>query len=92
MEAGSSGGELQEIVQAVESAGFAVEGESLKTVPRGFDKDHPRAGLLKHKSLTAGVDLGQPGWLATPAASGEVARRWEELRPLVEWINRYAAP
>lgn len=92
VEAGSSGGELQEIVQAVESAGFAVEGESLKTVPRGFDKDHPRAGLLKHKSLTAGVDLGQPAWLATPAASGEVARRWEELRPLVEWINRYAAP
>ncbi|MET4093886.1 DUF2461 domain-containing protein [Arthrobacter sp. UYCu712] len=92
VDAGASGGELQEIVQAVESAGFAVEGESLKTVPRGFDKDHPRAGLLKHKSLTAGVEVGQPGWLSTPGASTEVARRWEELRPLVEWISRYAAP
>lgn len=88
----ASGETLQEIVRGVEAAGYAVEGESLKTVPRGFDKDHPRAELLKHKSLTAGVDVGQPGWLAGSGAVGEVARRWEELRPLVEWVGRYAAP
>jgi uncharacterized protein (TIGR02453 family) len=92
VDAPASGAALQAIVQEVETAGFAVEGESLKTVPRGFDKDHPRAELLKHKSLTAGVDVGQPAWLATPGATVEVARRWEELRPLVEWIGRYAAP
>jgi uncharacterized protein (TIGR02453 family) len=92
VEAPASGEALQAIVQGVETAGFTVEGESLKTVPRGFDKDHPRAELLKHKSLTAGVDLGQPAWLATPGATDEVARRWEELRPLVEWIGHYAAP
>jgi uncharacterized protein (TIGR02453 family) len=88
----ASGGALQEIVRSVEAAGFAVEGESLKTVPRGFDRDHPRAELLKHKSLTAGVNVGQPGWLAGPGAVQEVARRWEDLRPLVEWVGRYAAP
>jgi uncharacterized protein (TIGR02453 family) len=88
----ASGGALQEIVRSVEAAGFAVEGESLKTVPRGFDRDHPRAELLKHKSLTAGVNVGQPGWLAGPGAVQEVARRWEDLRPLVEWVSRYAAP
>lgn len=92
VDAPSSGGELQAIVQDVEAAGFAVEGERLKTVPRGFDKDHPRAQLLRQKSLTAGVDLGQPGWLSTPGASGEVAKRWEQLRPLVDWIGRYAPP
>ena len=88
----ASGGALQEIVRRVEAAGFAVEGESLKTVPRGFDKDHPRADLLKHKSLTAGVNVGQPGWLSGPGAVEEIARRWEDLRPLVEWVGRYAAP
>jgi uncharacterized protein (TIGR02453 family) len=88
----ASGRALQEIVRSVEAAGFAVEGESLKTVPRGFDRDHPRAELLKHKSLTAGVNVGQPGWLAGPGAVQEVARRWEDLRPLVEWVSRYAAP
>ncbi|MET3920294.1 DUF2461 domain-containing protein [Arthrobacter sp. UYEF20] len=92
VDAEASGGVLQGIVQGVQSVGFAVEGESLKTVPRGFDKDHPRAELLKHKSLSAGMHLGRPRWLSTPDAAGEVARRWEELRPLVEWIGRYASP
>jgi uncharacterized protein (TIGR02453 family) len=87
-----SGEALRGIVRNVEAAGFAVEGESLKTVPRGFDKDHPRAELLKHKSLTAGVNVGRPDWLAGPGAVEEVARRWEDLRPLVEWVGRYAAP
>ncbi|XTR53174.1 DUF2461 domain-containing protein [Pseudarthrobacter sp. So.54] len=92
VDAPTSGEALQAIVDAIEAAGFAVEGDSLKTVPRGFDKGHPRADLLKHKSLTAGVNVGQPGWLATPGAPAEVAHRWAELRPLVEWIGRYAAP
>src|SRR6478672_11388827 len=87
-----SGGALQEIVRKVEAEGFAVEGESLKTVPRGFDKDHPRAELLKHKSLTAGVNVGQPGWLAGPGAAEAVPHHPPQPRPLVEWEGRYAAP
>ena len=88
----ASGEALEAIVKDVGAAGFAVEGESLKRVPPGFDKDHPRAELLKRKSLTAGLSVGRPGWLETPDAAAEVARRWEQLRPLVEWIGRYAAP
>ena len=91
-DASASGAALQEIVDSVAAAGFAIEGEKLKTVPRGFDKDHPRGELLKHKSLSAGVGLGRPGWVATPAAREEVAGRWRQLRPLVEWVGRYAAP
>ena len=92
VDAPSSGEVLQQIVAQVEAQGFAVEGETLKTVPRGFDKDHPRAELLKHKSLSAGMHAGRPLWLSTADAAGEVARRWEQLRPLVEWTARYAAP
>jgi uncharacterized protein (TIGR02453 family) len=92
VDAPSSGGVLQQIVTQVAAAGFTVEGETLKTVPRGFAKDHPRAELLKHKSLAAGMHVGRPGWTSTPDAAMEVARRWEELRPLVEWIGRDAAP
>ena len=92
VDAPSSGAALQQIVEQVEALGFAVEGETLKTVPRGFAKDHPRAELLKHKSLAAGMLVGRPDWISTPDAAREVARRWEELRPLIEWIGRYAAP
>ena len=91
-DASASGAALQEIVDAVAGAGFTVEGEKLKTVPRGFARDHPRAELLKHKSLSAGVDVGRPKWVSTPAVQDEVAARWRQLRPLVEWVGRYAAP
>ncbi|BCW64105.1 DUF2461 domain-containing protein [Paenarthrobacter sp. TYUT067] len=92
VDAPESGLELQKIVDAVAAAGFAIEGERLKTVPRGFDKDHPRAELLKHKSLSAGVEVGQPEWVSTSAACQEIAARWEVLRPLVEWVGEHAAP
>lgn len=91
-DASASGSALQDIVDAVAGAGFAIEGEKLKTVPRGFAKDHPRAELLKHKSLSAGVEVGQPEWVSTPDAKAEIAERWRKLRPLVEWVGRYAAP
>lgn len=92
VDASGTGESLRQIVDGVATAGFAVEGEKLKTVPRGYDRDHPRAELLKHKSLSAGVGLGQPGWAATPAAVQEIAERWDKLRPLVEWVGRHAAP
>ena len=88
----ASGGALQQIVDSIAAAGFSIDGEKLKTVPRGFDKDHPRAELLKHKTLSAGTQLGQPEWVSTEAAREEIAARWRKLRPLVEWVGRYAAP
>lgn len=91
-DASGSGAALQQIVDSVAAAGFRVEGEKLKTVPRGFARDHPRAELLKHKTLSAGVDVGTPEWVSTPAVMDEVARRWRQLRPLVDWVVRYAAP
>ncbi|MCA4132978.1 DUF2461 domain-containing protein [Arthrobacter sp. M4] len=92
VDAPASGERLEKIVKDVADAGFEVEGEMLKTVPKGYDKDHPRAELLKHKSLSAGIALGEPDWLATPDAKEEIAGRWEQLRPLVEWMNQNAAP
>ena len=92
VDAAGSGGQLQHIVDAVAAAGFAIEGEKLKTVPRGFPKDHPRAELLKHKSLSAGVALGEPNWLRSSEAEREIAARWEQLHPLVDWVGRHAAP
>ncbi|MCP8998260.1 DUF2461 domain-containing protein [Pseudarthrobacter sp. RMG13] len=92
VDASGTGESLRHIVETVAAAGFAVEGEKLKTVPRGFDKDHPRAELLKHKSLSAGIELGQPEWLDSPAAVQEIEALWDKLRPLVDWVGRYAAP
>ncbi|WP_104162206.1 DUF2461 domain-containing protein, partial [Arthrobacter sp. ZGTC212] len=50
VDASGTGESLRHIIDAVSAAGFVVEGEQLKTVPRGYPRDHPRGGLLKHKS------------------------------------------
>jgi uncharacterized protein (TIGR02453 family) len=92
VDASGTGEALRQIVEAVAAAGFAVEGEKLKTVPRGYAREHPRAELLKHKSLSASVTLGRQGWLGTPAAVQDIAGLWEDLRPLVDWVSRHAAP
>lgn len=92
VDASGTGESLRRIVEAVASSGFALGGEKLKTVPRGFDRDHPRGELLKHKSVSAGMELGQPEWVSTPGAAQEIATLWEQLRPLVEWVGRHAAP
>jgi uncharacterized protein (TIGR02453 family) len=92
VDAAGSGPALQDIVRSAEAAGFAIEGDMLKTVPRGYPRDHPRAGLLRHRSLSAGLQLGEPAWVSTAAAGQEIAARWRMLRPLVEWIAVYAAP
>jgi len=82
----STGTGLVAVVTALRDAGFELEGEQLKTRPRGYDPDHPRIGLLRFKSLMALKRFGAPDWLATPAAVDEVREAWRRLVPLNEWI------
>lgn len=61
-------------------------------MPRGLDRDHPRAELLKYKSLSAGMNVGRPEWVSGPDAAGHVPDLWDQLHPLVEWVVRHVAP
>lgn len=92
VDSSASGAALETIVTGLNSAGFAIEGQTLKRVPQGFSKDHPRAELLRHKTLSASRHLGTPPWLETTQAEQEIMSTWEQLRPLVDWVVRYAAP
>ena len=91
VDAPDPGTELEAVVRGLEDAGFEIGGERLKTVPREFPKDHPRAELLKYKSLTAGIAFGEPEWLGKPAAEERIRERWRQLRPLVEWLAQHVA-
>ncbi|WP_067653116.1 DUF2461 domain-containing protein [Nocardia harenae] len=81
------GTELGKILAATAAAGFTIGGEKLKTKPKGFEADHPRIDLLRHKSITAGREFGAPEWLATPRTADEVRAAWEAVRPLVDWLS-----
>lgn len=83
------GPELEALVAGLEQQGFEVGGERLKTSPRGFDADHPRIELLRHKSLTLGRAHGFGPEIHTPVALDLVREDWRALRPLVEWAQRH---
>ena len=84
-----AGPALQRAVAAITKKGFEVGGERITRVPAGYPKDHPRADLLRHKSLTASRQLGCPAWLATPKAKTEIARQWRALAPLTAWLDTH---
>jgi uncharacterized protein (TIGR02453 family) len=84
-----AGPELQRALATITRKGFTVGGEQLSRVPTGYPKDHPRADLLRYKTLTARRDLGCPDWLTTARAKSEIAKQWRSLAPLTSWLDTH---
>jgi uncharacterized protein (TIGR02453 family) len=84
----ATGTVLEGIIAAIEKAGIGVQGrDTLKTVPRGYPKDHPRLELLRHKGLVSWKDWPPAGWLGTAAAADRVVSVLRAARPLREWLS-----
>ena len=85
--ADASGRALAGLVSSLATDGHEILGDVMKRVPRGYPGDHPRAGLLKHRSLIAAREL-EPGAVRD---AGPVYRACERLRPLLEWLAAHTA-
>jgi len=66
---------------------FAIDGDRLKTAPRGYEVDHPRIDLLRHRSLTVMKDYGFEPIIHTPKLLDAVRADWKAARPLVDWVT-----
>jgi uncharacterized protein (TIGR02453 family) len=84
-----SGPELLRAVKTVEKAKYELGGAQLTRVPSGYPKDHPRADLLRYKSLTAHRELGCPAWLGTARAKTEITKALRAVAPLVAWLDTH---
>jgi uncharacterized protein (DUF2461 family) len=82
---------LEKLLESLQAEGFELGGEQLKTTPRGYDADHPRIDLLRHKSIVLGRHYGFDEIVHTPALLDRVRDDWRTLRPLVEWVRREIA-
>jgi uncharacterized protein (DUF2461 family) len=82
-----SGRALEELVSSLAADGYEILGDVMKRIPRGYSADHPRAGLLKHRSLAAGRELDSE----TVRDVEPVYRACERLRPLLGWLAEYTA-
>jgi uncharacterized protein (TIGR02453 family) len=84
------GQELERLLTGLAADGWDVAGERLKTTPRGYPADHPRIGLLRHKSMTVGRSHGFEPVVHTPELLDVVRDDWRALRPFVEWVAENA--
>mgnify|MGYP001164750268 FL=1 len=85
------GPELEKTLATLAKAGWEVGGDQLKTAPRGWPKDHPRIGLLRHKSITVTKDYGFDPIIHTAALVDRVRKDWRQTRPFVDWITTHTA-
>jgi hypothetical protein len=88
----ATGPALVQAVAAAREAGLAVEGETLKTAPRGHPRDHPRISLLRHKALIAGRRLPPRPQIEREAALDHVAGIWRAAQPLNAWLDANVGP
>jgi uncharacterized protein (TIGR02453 family) len=80
------GSDLERILAALERRGWERRGDALRTAPRGFPADHPRIGLLRHKSLAMRCSYGFEDVIHSPALLDRVRADWRAARPFVEWL------
>lgn len=86
---GRTGGQLGRLVSAVREAGFEVTGSELRRAPRGYDPDHPRIELLRHKRLTVSRTWPVAPWMHTPEAYEAVTGVWQAAAPIARWLERH---
>jgi uncharacterized protein DUF2461 len=80
-----SGPALEDLVLSLAADGYQILGDVMKRIPRGFLADHPRADLLKHRSLAAACELD-----SDVVRDVEPAYRvCERLRPLLGWLAKH---
>lgn len=81
------GPDLQEIVELLSTAGeYKISGEHYKQVPRGFDKDHPRADLLRYNALYASSPRIEREVLISPKLITVFLDHCEKMAPLQRWL------
>jgi hypothetical protein len=84
----ATGVELERAIAIAEGAGAETFGEALKSAPRGYSREHPRARLLRHRSLIAGrrLDPGRAG-IDREAALAHARDTWASCAALNAWLD-----
>lgn len=80
------GPSLEQILAKLRRGGWEIGGETLKTAPRGWDVDHPRIELLRHKSLTVMRDYGFGEIIHSPKLVGQIRKHWRQTSALLDWL------
>ena len=86
--AGPEGEALAAELDGMRPAGVRFPDPELKKVPAPYTADHPRAELLRRKSLSAWRDLGTPETVTQPGLVAAITRGFEQVRPVYDFMIR----
>jgi uncharacterized protein (TIGR02453 family) len=81
------GPELERVLAELRRRGFEVHGEMLRRTPRGYPADHPRAELLRHRTLYTSRRWPPDDQLHSRAALTRVRTGWRALAGLNGWLH-----
>jgi uncharacterized protein (TIGR02453 family) len=79
------GKELEKILAKLVRQGWQVHGDQLKSKPRGYDADHPRIDLLRHRSLYVMRVWEPDDALHEPQCGDRVRTSWRQLKDFNDW-------
>ena len=88
--ADTTGAALEGILRDLGERGIEVGhgmGEPLKTVPRGYPKDHPRVELLRQKAVSAHSRLAENSLRDADVVRQFVVDIFDACEPLNDWIR-----
>jgi uncharacterized protein (TIGR02453 family) len=87
------GAQLAEVVTRLRSEGLEVGGgQTLRSAPRGYPKDHPRIELLRYRGLICWRYWPVAPWLSTAKAKDHVAGFLRTAAPLHRWLDQRVGP
>lgn len=84
---GQAGAALSEILSGLSRDGYRLGDPELKRVPAPYLADHPRAELLRRKSVTAWRDVADRARIETPAMMDLAGETFARLTPLHRWLT-----
>lgn len=85
------GSALQKVIADLARAGIEVTTrDSLKTIPRGYPKDHPRADLLRKKDIAVWKQWPvTTSWVHTSLAKDHIVDVLRASRPFIDWLDAH---
>ena len=86
--ADAAGAQLAGIVSKLKKSGYDIGGEELKRVPPPWPQEHPRAELLRRKSLYVWKNYGLQPWLGSASVRRYVVKMWTDAQPLNDWFKK----
>jgi uncharacterized protein (TIGR02453 family) len=83
------GPRLEKLLKSFRKSGLWINETHYKKVPNGFDKNHPREALLRHRGLYAFIETPVPSEISTSKGVQFCLKKYKSLSPLFDWLNSF---